>query len=154
MAIGIKLKNNMQIYLGEKRDILLAELDSCNIVYDITFDRPNKDNIKETIIHIKELGIEISIENDILQYIRAEDNDYTHIDKINNETDDKMQVIKNIQNKLLEKVCCGDYRISVEKLDMETMHMTLIITGSKEKARVQIIKDNFGDIFINTLRNI
>ena len=40
------------------------------INYEIPFDKLNKEGIKETIIHIKEIGTEISIDNDIITYIK------------------------------------------------------------------------------------
>ena len=64
MAAGMYLTSDVQAYLGEIKEQLLYDLDKTNVKYTIMFDKLNKEGIKETIIHLRDLTTEIIIRND------------------------------------------------------------------------------------------
>ena len=152
--VGIKLNEWVTIELGEIKEKLLDDLSKHNIEFEIPFDKINKDGIKETIIHIKDIGTEISIENDIITYIKSNNNEFTHLDTIEDIQTDPLKHIKTIQDKVKEIFNNNEFNIKIEKIDTKTMNITLIITYGIKRARVQILRDNFGDVYINTLRAI
>lgn len=152
--VGIKLHDEVKIELGEIKEKLLDDLDNHNIDYDIPFDKINKEGIKETIIHIKDTDTEISIENDIITYIKSNNNKFTHLDTIEDIQTEPLKHIKTIQEKVQEIFDNKEFILKIEKIDTKTMNITLIINYGLKKARVQILRDSFGDVYINTLRAI
>lgn len=154
MAIGIKITDDISINLGEIKEELLLELDRSKIEYSIVFDKLNKEKVKETIIHIKELGTEISIENDIITYIKSGNTPFTHLDKIEDIGNNALVHIKTIQEHINNAFDLTGYSVKLEKIDTLTMNMTVILFSDKHKIRIQIVRDSFGDVYINTLRTI
>ena len=154
MAIGIGLTQEVRVELKEFREQLLYDLDTNNIKYEIPFDKVNKDGIKETIIHIKDIGTEISIENDVITYIKLGNTDYTKLDTIADIKTNTLEHIKSIQKKVSDILDIDGYTLKIEKLDTETMNITLILYSESDKIRVQILRDSFGEVYINTMRNI
>lgn len=154
MAVGIKLTNNVYVELGEIKEKLLSDLDKEKVNYEIPFDKLNKSGVKETIIHMKDIGTEISIENDIITYVKSDNNEFTHLDTIEDIKTNPLEHIKTIKEHVINAFGLMDNTVKMEKIDTETMNITLIITSKTDKARVQIIRDSFGDVYINTLRAI
>lgn len=154
MAIGIRLSENVSADLQEIKEKFLRDLDDNNIKYEIPFDKLNKNNVKETIIHIKDLDMEISIENDIITYIKSGNTEFTHLDKIEDIETSPLDHIKTIQEHIKNAFDTSGYSLKLEKIDTKTMNMTIILSSSKHKARVQVIRDSFGDVYINTLRSL
>lgn len=154
MAVGINLTSEVRVELGEIREQLLHDLDLHKINYEIPFDKLNKEGIKETIIHIKEIGTEISIDNDIITYIKMGNTEFTKLAVIEDIKTNMLSNIKDIQEHVIKLFNLKDYIIKIEKIDTETMNITIIIYSKYDKARVQILRDSFGVIYINTLRTI
>lgn len=154
MSVGINLTKDIKVELGEIKEKLLDDLSKSDIKYEIPFDKVNKDGVKETIIHIKELNTEISIDNDIITYIKSGNTEFTHLDTIEDIKTNPLSHIKTIQQKVSELFNLADHIIKIEKLDTETMNITLIISSSLSKSRIQILRDSFGKVYINTLRTI
>ncbi|MBO5386749.1 MAG: hypothetical protein J6A59_01210 [Lachnospiraceae bacterium] len=154
MAVGINLTSEVRVELGEIREQLLHDLDLHKINYEIPFDKLNKEGIKETIIHIKEIGTEISIDNDIITYIKMGNTEFTKLAVIEDIKTNMLSHIKDIQEHVTNLFNLKDYIIKIEKIDTETMNITIIIYSKYDKARVQILRDSFGVIYINTLRTI
>ena len=154
MAVGINLTSEVRVELGEIREQLLHDLDLHKINYEIPFDKLNKEGIKETIIHIKEIGTEISIDNDIITYIKMGNTEFTKLAVIEDIKTNMLSHIKDIQEHVTNLFNLKDYIIKIEKIDTETMNITILIYSKYDKARVQILRDSFGVIYINTLRTI
>ena len=152
MAVGINLTEDVKVELGEIKEILLNDLNNAGIRYEIPFDKLNKNGIKETIIHIKDIGTEISIENDIISYIKLGNTPYTKLDTIDDIKTNVLEHIKNIQKHIGGKFGKDKYNVKIEKIDTGTMNITLIITSQTEKCRIQILRDNTGGVYINTMR--
>ena len=154
MAVGINLTDDIRVELGEIKELLLNDLTSAGIKYEIPFDKLNKEGIKETIIHIKEIGTEISIENDIISYIKLGNTPYTKLDTIDDITTNVLVHIKNIQKHIEDKFGNNNYTVKIEKIDTVNMNITLIVSSDKDKCRIQILRDNTGGVYINTIRSI
>ena len=152
MAIGLFITDSIKVEIGEIKEKLLSDLDSESIKYDIPFDKINKEGIKETIITMREPDIEISVENDIITYIKTVNTEFSNLDKVENTDINMTEHIRNIQEQVNKKFNTEDCTIKIEKLDSKTLNITLIVTYKNGKCRIQIIRDSFGDIYINTIR--
>lgn len=154
MKIGINLTDNIKVKLGEIREVLLKDLDEQNIKYSVPFDQTNKQGVKETIITMREPDIEISIENDIVTYIKMSNNEYSNLDNIEVIGDNALEHIQKIKKQIEERFNIEDSDIRIEKIDTKTMSITMLIITNKDKARLQIVRDTYGDVYINTLISI
>ena len=154
MAIGLKFSNKLRIDLGEIKEELLAQLDEAEIEYSIPFDKVNKQNFKETIIDIKGLGIEITTENDIINYIKSNGNEYTIVDTIEKVDSNVLKHLSTIQDKVYKFFDSSKYNIKMEKIDIKALNMTFLLYSDDERARVQIIRDTAGKVFINTIMRL
>lgn len=152
MAIGLNIGNGARIELGEIREELLNDLDSAHIEYTIPFDKTNKQNIKETIIQIKDLEMEVSVENDIITYIKSANNEFTNLDCIDN-LDNIFAHIKTIQEHIANSFG-SEYKVKIEKIDTKNLSIIVILSSEYEKARAIVARDGNGNIYINTLRTI
>ena len=155
MAIGMYINNNVKIELGQIKEQITLDLSNNNIKYNIPFDKINSSGIKETLITMRNPDIEISLENDVVTYIKTENTEFSNLDTISDS--DKIDIqnhLKNIKEKILEKIDTDTSNIKLERIDVETLNITLIIHDDDCKARVKILKDTFGDIYINSIRSI
>ena len=118
------------------------------------FDKINKEGIKETIIHLRDLSTEIIIRNDIVSYIKADNNEFTHMDTIDDISTDTLSHVKQIKELVEERFGKEGYAVKFEKIDTKTMNMTVILTSDTEKIRIQILRDQLGEIYINTMVRI
>lgn len=154
MAIGINLTDNVKISLGEIKEFMFRDLDENGIAYEIPFDKLNKNNVKETLVHIKKANTEISIENDIVTYIKSGNTEYTCIDTIKNIDENALEFVKSIIEKINAIFGNDKYTVKIEKIDISNMNITLILKSETEKARIHILRDAHGAVFINTVRSI
>jgi hypothetical protein len=153
MAIKINLTDNVAIELGEMKEELFADLKKDNINYEVMFDKLNKQHVKETIIHVRDLDTEISVINDIVTYARLANNQFTQLD-VMSDSSTSMNIAEHISkikeqiNKIFNE---NEYKVKIEKLDASTMNITIILEAGSDKARAQIVRDTHGKIYISTL---
>lgn len=152
MAIGLFITEDIKVEIGEIKEKLLFDLNNASIKYDIPFNKINKDGIKETIITMREPDIEISIENDIITYIKTVNTEFSNLDKVTNTDVNITEHLKKINEQLNKKFGTDGCTFKIEKLDSKTLNITLIITSKNQRCRIRVIRDAFGDIFINTIR--
>lgn len=152
MAIGINVSNETRVEIGEIKEVMLADLQKSNIDYDVVFDKVTKNGIKETIVYIPEVHMEVSIENDIVTYIKSGNNPFTTIDKIDAIKSNIGEHLTSIKKKLFEMF--PGYDIKIEKIDVESMNITVILKLDLEKIRMHVMRASNGEIFINTMVNI
>ena len=154
MAAGINLTQDVKVYLGEIKEQLLYDLDKYNVKYSIMFDKLNKDGVKETILHLRDITTEIIIRNDIIYYIKSDDTEFTHLDTISDISTDTLNHIKTIKELLENKFSPEGYNVKIEKIDTKTMNITVILTSEIERVRVQVLRGPLGGIYINTMIEI
>jgi hypothetical protein len=153
MAIKINLTDNVAIELGEMKEELFADVKKDNINYEVMFDKLNKQHVKETIIHVRDLDTEISVINDIVTYARLANNQFTQLD-VMSDSSTSMNIAEHISkikeqiNKIFNE---NEYKVKIEKLDASTMNITIILEAGSDKARAQIVRDTHGKIYISTL---
>lgn len=152
MAIGIRLTDKITIELGEIKEKLFKTFDDNNVKYSVPFDKVNNDGFKETIVHIESIETEISIKNDIINYVKLGKNKYTTLDKIEDIGSDIIGHIHNIQKHVENLLEVESKDLKIEKIDTTNMNITFIVTKVKDRARIQVLRDSFGDVYINTLR--
>lgn len=154
MAAGINLTQDVKVYLGEIKEQLLYDLDKHNVKYNIMFDKLNKDGVKETILHLRDITTEIIIRNDIIYYIKSDDTEFTHLDTISDISTDTLNHIRTIKELLEDKFSPEGYNVKIEKIDTKTMNITVILTSEVERVRVQVLRGPLGGIYINTMIEI
>ena len=152
MAIGINVSNETRVEIGEIKEVMLSDLQKSDIGYAIVFDKVTKSGIKETIVYIPTVNMEVSIENDIVTYIKSSNNPYTTIDKIDAIKSNIGEHLASIKNKLFEMF--PGYDVKIEKIDVESMNITVILKLNLEKIRMHVMRASNGEIFINTMVSI
>jgi hypothetical protein len=155
MAIGITTYNNVRVELGLEKDKLLEDFDKNNVKYEIEYDKENKLNIKETFISINGSSLEVNMENGIVNYIKMGNTEFSNLCKIDDAEENTLEYIRVIKEHINEKLNSnGELSIKIERIDTKSMNVLIIISSEKEKARVNVIKNNNGDVFISTLQTI
>lgn len=155
MNLGLKIVNDVEVTLMEPREILENRLSNNNIEYRVLFDKVVKDSsVKETILVIKDPEIEITLENDIVNYIKTSNNIYSQLDVIEEINKDVTVHIKAIKEKLAKKFDVDTTAINIEKCDLAKINITTIVNKDNRYYRIKIIRDAFGNVFINTIRCI
>lgn len=152
MGIGLDIVDEIRIELGGIKEMLMQELDKHKIRYMVPYDKTNKQNIKETLIQIDDLDIEISVENDIITYIKSGNNEYTNLDRIE-DVSNILEHIKTIKEHVISRFG-SEYTISIEKIDSVNISMAVILSSQYERARAIVVRDGHGNIYINTLRSL
>lgn len=153
MSVGIRVTNNIYIGLWEIKEQLLRDLDESKLLYNIAYDKVAKSSdYKETIIQIPDLEVEISLNNDIIKYIRSGANKYTILDEIETGDNDTIKHIRIIKEEM-EKRFGDEYNIRVERISADTLGMTFVLSSTitDEKVRVQILKNNSNEVYMNTM---
>lgn len=153
MSVGIRVTNNIYIGLWEIKEQLLRDLDESKLSYNIAYDKVAKSSdYKETIIQIPDLEVEISLNNDIIKYIRSGANKYTILDEIETGDNDTIKHIRIIKEEM-EKRFGDEYNIRVERISADTLGMTFVLSSTitDEKVRVQILKNNSNEVYMNTM---
>jgi len=156
MDFSIKIGNNIKIELGETKEELIYDLSCAKIRYTIPFDKTNDNNIKETILQIPSLRIEISIQNDIVNYIKSGCNEYSIIFKTEGLDKKNIAVINDLKIKIVNTFKIKSNEMFIEKINLRNFD-TMVIMNSKalgKKVRLHLMSDLQGNVYINTLRYI
>lgn len=152
MSLGINIAEDVRVHIGEIKEQLLDELNNKNISYSIPFDKTNNDNVRETIITMRDPDIEISVNNDIVVYIKSDNTEFTCLDVVEDISSvNIVEHIKTIQKHVVDKLGINEADIKIEKIDTQSLNMTLIINNNNNKVRLQIVRDTFGNIYMNTI---
>lgn len=152
MSLGINIAEDVKVHIGEIKEQLLDELNNKNIAYSIPFDKTNNDNVRETIITMRDPDIEISVNNDIVVYIKSDNTEFTCLDAVEDISSvNIVEHIKTIQKHVVDKLGIEEADIKIEKIDTQSLNMTLIINNNNNKVRLQIVRDTFGNIYMNTI---
>ena len=153
--IGLDITDSFNIGINDIREVVLEGLKNSKIGYTIPFDKVNKDNVKETIITMRDPDIEITLENDIVQYIKTVNTEYSQLDTIKDLGESPAIHIQKIKKRIEEKFGLDSKDVKIEAIDSATMNVTVILSyGDNEKARMHVIRDAFGNIFINTITHM
>jgi hypothetical protein len=95
------------------------------------------------------------MENGIVNYIKMGNTEFSNLCKIDDAEENTLEYIRVIKEHINEKLNSnGELSIKIERIDTKSMNVLIIISSEKEKARVNVIKNNNGDVFISTLQTI
>lgn len=150
--VGIRLKSK-EILLGDKRGALESKLNTDKIRYIIQFDKNTTNGRVETLIELPDYLVDITLVNGVVNYIRSDDNEYTHLDKIDIYNYNELEHVNIVRQKLQERFG-SNYTLKVEKIDTSAMSLTVIISNSDLKVRLITKRDSHGNIFINTMTSV
>lgn len=150
--VGLKLAEDVKVVIGEIREELFEELKKSTLDYSVAFDKVNKNGVKETIITLRNPDIEISLNNDIVEYIKTVNTEYSKLDEIKHLGDNSVEHIQKITGNLVKYFEVEAKDIILENIDITNMSITAIIKyDTTSKIRVHVLRDAFGNIFINTI---
>lgn len=153
MKFGLKLSDNLEIVLGEFKEEVLEKLQESNVKYTIAFDKVNEEGIKETIIQLPDLRVEVSIENDILSYIKSGCNEYSIIFDGTNVNRKDIAVINNLKATILNHFGIDKKQMFIEKINLRNFDTLIVFTAKdNRKIRLHLMSDLRGNVYINTLR--
>ena len=152
MGLGIKIGNNKVIELGQIREELIHVLESENIKFNIMFDKINSEkDVKETVIYIQNLNIEISLSDDVVDYIKSKESKYSILEGIDISTD-KIDRINNIL--AATKKYFNTDKITINDMNMSNFDIRVIIKEDTHKYRVHIMTTQKEESFIYTMKII
>lgn len=150
MGLGIKIKDKGIIEIGSLKEELLQNLDNMGFKYKTMFDKVNSSkNVKETIIAIPELDIEISLENDFTTYIKSKASEHSilEIDDSNKSGMDKLHSVLDATKKYFDV-----QEISINDLNLSNFDIRLIIKDTNYKYRIHLMNTQKGESFIYTIK--
>jgi hypothetical protein len=154
MAIGLYVAEDVRAYIGEIKEKLLFELDEQKVDYNVPFDKAEIGSARRTIITMRNPDTEMEADNDVIFSIKTENSEFSNLDKIENANVNIIEHLNKIKEKLSERVGAQDSIIKIEKIDTKTLNITAIIISGNTKVRIQIVRDTFGNIYINTITRI
>lgn len=153
MELNMRVTDNLVVSLGEMKEELLFTLDENGIRYSVPFDKTNADNIKETIIQIPELKIEVSVENDIVTYIKSGCNKYNILGEVAIGKINSVSKIGEIKDNLVKMYNLDEKSIFIEKINTRAMEIIMIIRDPDgENCRIHIMSNSHGEVFIYNIR--
>ena len=151
MKAGIKVSNTFRVALGDAREEVIENLNASNLKYIISFDKLNSARIKETIIQLPALNMEISLSNDIVVYMQSKINEYNVLfDAYNMKSIDIIKKLKDII--VTEFNFTRKTEFKIEGINLKTLDTNIIITERGETVRVHIQKDNKSQLYISAVK--
>ena len=157
MMFSLKLGEEAYIELGETREELIYRLDKSKIKYTIPYDKTSSNEnvkVKETILHIVDLAIEVSIRNDIVQYIKSKSNQYTNVYAITPGKTCSASDLIQVKRKVAELFSIDENKILIENTNLRTLETVMIVDDSINKVRIHLMPDMRGNVFVGTLKYV
>lgn len=154
MGIGVELKENFKIYIGEEKQILVKNLDNYSVKYRILYDKINKDNEPETIVALSDIDTELYFVNNLLNKIKMINNTQTNIIEHNKEIVSPLDFIDKVKSKINNLCDSKNHSVKIERIDLNSMNCSFIVKTDNKKSRVSISRDTMGNVFLNTIRKL
>ena len=152
MAFTLKIYNGVIIELGETKEELMYDLDGHDIKYIVPFDKTNAEGVKETILQIPELRVEVSILNDIITYIKSGCNEYSIVFDGTNVNRKDIKVINQLKDTILKTFGVDKKQMFIERINLRNFDTMVIFKTDTKKIRLHLMSDLRGNVYINTLR--
>lgn len=154
--VGMLIQDNIKVNINDSFDELIEKIKMAKLDYSVPFSKVSKkSNILETMVHIESKGLEISLEDNIVVFIKSIYSDETNI--LDESTIEKNSMtMPDILNTIKEyiKNYVGDTHVSIEKFDAKTYNTVVVFSTNTNKIRASILKANNGSLFLNTIRKL
>ena len=151
MQVGINVTEDSKLYMGESLGDVLDTLDNSHVAYKMVYDK-EKNGIKESVIDLKELHVTLQLKNDILEYIRMNNNKFTFLGDI--DVGESVSQVREIDSAVIDRLGLHDSKLTYLKIDLRPMHIVIVVNPAdpkEDKIRVAIEKDSLGRVHISTL---
>lgn len=151
MQVGINVTEDSKLYMGESLGDVLDTLDNSHVAYKMVYDK-EKNGIKESVIDLKELHVTLQLKNDILEYIRMNNNKFTFLGDI--DVGESVSQVREIDSAVIDRLGLHDSKLTYLKIDLRPMHIVIVVSPAdpkEDKIRVAIEKDSLGRVHISTL---
>jgi len=158
VSIGLKLDNGVKISIEDRKEELVNKLEKAQVNFNIPFEKENNQGVKETLVTLEQYGIEITLDNEEVTYIKSASNEYSIINGIeieeNDSIDEQLKTIRDCIQKMYLQ-----YSVRFERIDTKSMNIAIVLTekenqSDKLKVRITVIMNRNKKIFINTIRKV
>ncbi len=147
-SVGFWIMPGMCVSIWMEREGLEKMLDDACIDYITAYDS-NVNGAKETIMVIPEFGIELTMKEDKVNYMKSSLKKHSflvHIDDGKDISDTILEIIARLKDKL-----GNNCDISIEKFNTESLNL---VASFRQSINIGISKTPSGDVFIKTMRGI
>lgn len=151
MELFLEIKDGVNLELCEIKEKLLNTLDINSIEYRVPFDKVNANNIKETIIQMPKIGVEVSVENDIVVYIKTRCTDFSKMAEFSIGNTTGIALVDEIKQKVLKMYHIDKKNMHIQTLNIKSMEIIIIVDTEFGKRRIHILSNAMGEIYINTI---
>lgn len=151
MELFLEIKDGVNLELCEIKEKLLNTLDINSIEYRVPFDKVNANNIKETIIQMPKIGVEVSVENDIVVYIKTRCTDFSKMAEFSIGSTTGIALVDEIKQKVLKMYHIDKKNMHIQTLNIKSMEIIIIVDTEFGKRRIHILSNAMGEIYINTI---
>ncbi|MBO5387117.1 MAG: hypothetical protein J6A59_03140 [Lachnospiraceae bacterium] len=154
MSVGITVKDDIRVGLGESMDSTIEKLKLTELRYSIPFDKVSRQSgIHETLISVDDMGIEISLENGIVTFLKSIPNEETIVMNIDDAIKLRLpEYLDEVKEFIRKRV--GAELISIDNFDAKSYNTVISFKESSKRIRATILKSNRGELFLNTIRQI
>lgn len=147
-GVGFEILPDVRVELRMGREELEETLNNSGIKYITAYDS-DINGVRETIMLIADYGVELTLKNGYVNYIKSANMPHSFITKVIDVEDISSTVIEVL--KQLRDKTKGRYNIKVEKLNTETISL---VASLKSKIHIGVAKSISGDVYISTLRDL
>lgn len=151
MELFLEIKEGVNLELCEIKEKLLQTLDVSGIEYRVPFDKVNAHNIKETIIQMPKLGVEVSVENDIVVYIKTRCTEFSKMAEFKIGTTTGIDIVDDIKQKIMCMYSIEKKNMHIQTLNIKSMEVIIIVDTELGKRRIHILSNAMGEVYINTI---
>lgn len=145
---------NLRFMLGESKEEIIDRLQKARLRYVTPFDGlADNSTVKETVLNIPELGVELMFENDIVTYIKSHNSTCNVV--CSTDIGEAMRVndIDSLIESVANKFNIDKHSIIVKSINLKRVDAILMIHDTKV-IRVNLLCDLGGNVFISTLKTM
>jgi hypothetical protein len=153
MEIGLNILDNVRISIGDTLEEIIESLDSNRIKYSIPYSIKNRSGATSVILYIEDYGVELSIHNDEVSYIKSSNSNLNYIMQIHERY--PADVIKKIKENLCDRFGVSKKDIRVDRFETSTLNSIISIPyKDNKKIKIVLVMGKDSSMFIETLQII
>lgn len=154
MDAGLNIIEGVRINLGDYMTDVKNNLDSNNIDYKIHDSGVDKNGTNSTIMYMEKHGVELSINNDEIVYIKSNNNNLNYVMELTEDTN-AIFTLKEIKNKIAKEFNVSVNRIRVDEFDGSDIRASLTIKGDNGKqVKISLNRGIKNRVYMNTIKLI
>lgn len=153
MKVAVRVSSDLGIELGLSLGELIERLEKGSVNYEKVYDKVNDNTgVLETVVFIREEGIEILLEEHKVVYIKSACNEYNTIAE-NGNLLTMTEALEKMSEFVLAKSSATANDLFVERFNADTMASIITIHDAESTYRVNIVMNNKNTIYMTTVRD-